>query len=496
MQINSILLWIVSLEHIYLLIWSGFVIAILLSHKQPTSTMSWLFIITIMPIFGMALYLFLGINWRQRAFINSHKTTSKKSVLYILNSNLVEYEATNFFNLRNNKNDYIKEFSNHSNKEIINLIYDLNKTLPNLNQSCEIYHNGKNAFSVLIKDLENAKETIFMQYFIWRSDALGKEIKNLLIQKANEGIKIKLLFDGAGSFFTISRKYKRALEDAGVEFLYFLNIKNSLLKLNYRNHRKMTIIDGKILHSGGMNLGLEYITGGKKFQSWKDTNFRIVGDMAIYYLAVFATDWLNSNGKFDFSYFDKIIKKDPPFKNGILMQAVYSGPDSKYPAIKFLYTKFITNAKKEILIQTPYFTPNHSIIQQLKIASLSSVKVKILTVGKPDKLIPYWVGQTYIEELLASNVEIYRYKKGFLHSKFMLYDDEISTIGTCNFDSRSFNINYEINTVFYDKKINANLKAQFYKDLKNSVKITPKLYKKNFLVRLRNSFFRLVAPIL
>ncbi|NLK67464.1 MAG: cardiolipin synthase [Campylobacteraceae bacterium] len=502
MNINNILLWIVSVEHIYLLIWSIALLSVLLSKKNPTSTASWILTITIFPVFGLIAYLFLGINWRQRTFLNNLKNTKNNTVFKTLNSNLLKHNTASYFGLKNNSKQRVDEVLSKTNlspdaREVVSLLYNSEKTLPSLNESYEIYSDGKSAFDALLKDIMEAKETIFMEYFIWRSDALGVKIKDALVKKAKEGVKIKIIFDGVGSFFTISRRYKRELEKAGVEFFYFLNIKTSLLKLNYRNHRKMTIVDGRILHSGGMNLGLEYITGGRRFKSWRDTNFRIVGDMALYYLTVFATDWLNSGGKFNFDIFEELIKNRKILENGYLMQLSSSGPDSAYPSLKYLYTRFITNAKKEILIQSPYFIPNTSILQQLKIAALSGVKIKLMTTGVPDKRIPYWVADTFIEELLIAGIEVYRYETGFFHAKAMCYDDEICTIGTCNFDSRSFDIHYEINTVFYDKRIASEFKEQFSKDLENCRKLTLEKYQnQGIFYKVRNSIFRLISPLL
>ena len=179
------------------------------------------------------------------------------------------------------------------------------------------------------------------------------------------------------------------------------------------------------------------------------------------------------------------------------MQLSSSGPDSAYPSLKYLYTRFITNAKKEILIQSPYFIPNTSILQQLKIAALSGVKIKLMTTGVPDKRIPYWVADTFIEELLIAGIEVYRYETGFFHAKAMCYDDEICTIGTCNFDSRSFDIHYEINTVFYDKRIASEFKEQFSKDLENCRKLTLEKYQnQGIFYKVRNSIFRLISPLL
>ena len=299
---------------------------------------------------------------------------------------------------------------------------------------------------------------------------------------------------------TISGKYRKELAEVGVEFRYFLDIKYTILKSNYRNHRKMTIIDNKILHTGGMNLGEEYITGGKRFETWRDTNIRITGEQIIDYLVIFFTDWLNSGGKQDFEKeeIENIIKENKiENTETYLMQVSSSGPDTVWTSLKYMYSKMISIAEKEVLIQSPYFIPDTSLMSQLQIASLSGVKIKLMITGVPDKKIPYWIAETYFEELLKAGVKIYRYKAGFMHCKNIVTDGKISTMGTCNFDMRSFEINYEINSVFYNEEISRNIRDQFYEDLKKCEQIKEKNLKKTvFWRKIRNSLFKVISPIM
>ena len=380
------------------------------------------------------------------------------------------------------------------------MLTESEKTYLTANKSYEMYYNGKEAFTAIIRDIKNAEKSILMEYFIWRSDELGEQIKNLLIEKAKQGVEVKLMFDGLGSMGTISKKYRKELSDVGVEFRYFLDIKFSLLKSNYRNHRKMTIVDYKILHTGGMNLGEEYITGGKKYESWRDTNVRIEGEVVNQYLTIFFADWLNSGGEIE-SMREKINEivegNRVEDRNSYLMQVSSSGPDTIWTSLKFLYSKMISAAKKEVLIQSPYFVPDAGIISQLKIAALSGVKIKMMMTGVPDKKIPYWIAETYFEELLLAGVEIYRYKKGFLHCKNIIVDEKFCTMGTCNFDMRSFEINYEVNTVYYNSEISRDMKKQFLKDLEYCEKIEEeKFIKLSFRKKLRNSIFKVFSPIM
>ncbi len=497
------LMWLMSIEHIHLVIYIFCLIAILVSDKPSSAMVSWIFAITVFPVIGIVLYLLFGINWRKNRAISNRE---KQEGRWFRVRNFLKYDPVDFFLDERflEKSSYRsidKENISDSEIEIVKLLATAEKTTITRNKSYEIYYSGKEAFDSIIKDISEAKESILMEYFIWRSDKLGQQIKDLLVKKAKEGVKIRLLFDGLGSFRAISKKYRRELLKAGIEFRYFLDIKFALSKLNYRNHRKMTIIDSKILHTGGMNLGEEYITGGSRFNEWRDTNFRVEGELVIQYLTIFITDWLNSGGKNDFETIklDEIVEKNivKDDEKYYLMQVSSSGPDTEWTSLKYLYSKLISSAKREVLIQSPYFVPDSALVNQLTIMALAGIKIKIIMTGVPDKKIPYWIAETYFEELTNAGIEIFRYKAGFLHCKNIVVDGEFSTIGTCNFDMRSLEINYEINSVFYNREISQNVRNQFFKDLEKCEKVEKKqIEKKAFWKRIRNSLFKLVSPIM
>ncbi len=507
-NLESLLIWVVSIEHVHLAIYIAFLIAILVSERSPETIVAWIFTITVFPVLGFILYLVFGINWRKNR-IDSLQNGERAGIfnkLPSLRENFLKYDPSQIFHTfkvnSNELENLMKDMKISENeKEIVKLLYNAEGTYLTNNSSYKMFYEGKEAFDSIIEDLEKAEESIYMEYFIWRSDKLGEKIKEVLVKKAEEGIKIKLLFDGVGSFGTISEKYRKELAKVGVEFRYFLDIKFALSKLNYRNHRKMTIIDNRILHTGGMNLGEEYITGGNRFKSWRDTNIRIEGKLVLHYLAIFITDWLNSGGKpdFDSESVEKILTEheEKSDKSSYLMQVSSSGPDTIWTTLKYTYSKMISLAKREILIQSPYFIPDTSLISQLKIAALSGVKIKLMIAGVPDKKIPYWIAETYFGELLLAGVEIYRYKAGFIHCKDIVIDGELSTMGTCNFDMRSLEINYEINTIFYNREISQSLREQFYKDLEYCEEIKEENLKKTvFWRKLRNSLFKVISPIM
>lgn len=499
-DLDTVLFWILSIEHIYFLFYIICLIGILLSGKSSEGIVSWIFTITVFPIIGIIIYLLFGINWRKKK-IESINKGKKYPAREFLKYDTAEFFLSEKIQSFGKINQNIPDEFNNKEIKISNMLIDSENSYITKNKSYKMFYDGKNAFTSIINDLRNAKHSILMEYFIWRSDELGDQIKNILIEKAKEGLEIKLIFDGLGSMGKISKTYRKELSKYGIEFKYFLDIKFFLSKFNYRNHRKMTIIDYSIVHTGGMNLGEEYITGGKRFDSWRDTNIRIEGEIVNQYLTVFFTDWLNSGGNGNFLYkkIEDIILKNKVSddSNKYFMQISSSGADTIWTSLKFLYSNMISTANKEILIQSPYFVPDSALINVLKVAALSNVKIKIMMTGVPDKKIPYWIAESYFNELILSGVEIYRYKKGFLHCKNIIIDEEISSMGTCNFDMRSFEINYEVNTVFYSKEISKNLKKQFNKDLEYCEQINfDYVAHQSLRKKLRNSFFKIFSPIM
>ncbi len=483
------------LRNIYILMTIISILGILLSDKNSSAVTSWILTIIVFPMIGPLLYFTIGIDWRKRKRIASMQKNHKNIIVNMLNNNLVKYDLTKYLG----ENEDINSFHNIEINENINEKYlPISKMINSSdnievtnNESFKLYHHGKEAFEALLDDLRLATKTIDMEFFIWKSDNIGNIIKNILIDKAKQGVKIRLIFDGVGSFMTISKEYKEELTTYGIEFKYFLDLRWNLNKFNYRNHRKIAIIDHKVLHTGGMNIGDEYINGGK-FKYWRDNSIRIVGEQVYYYLGAFIADWMNSGGKYDIENI-KINKYQPNY----CMQMTLSGPDSLWPSIKNTFNMMISLAKKDILIQSPYFIPDEVMLETLEIAALSGTNVKIMLTGIPDKKIPYWVAETYFERLLLSGVEIYRYKKGFMHNKNIIVDDEVSMLGTCNFDSRSFDVNYEINTIFYSTEISKNMSKQFYLDLEECEKITIEyIENKSIFTRMKNSVLRLFSPLL
>ncbi len=463
------------------------IVAIILANKESDASIAWILVILIFPIIGIALYILIGLDWRKyklvpripEEYFQDHYRAIIEYQKETINSSEISDDAMN---------DVVKNMNLLLNSSMVPLTID---------NSVNLYFSGSDHFPDLLRDLENAEESIHMEYFIWRSDSLGEKIKEILINKVRQGVAVRLIFDGLGSFGRISFKYRRELRESGIQFSYFLDLNRFIarLKINYSNHKKIVVIDGKIAYTGGMNIGEEYITGGKKFSRWRDTHIRMTGSSVGLLQTIFMADWYNcqketlpDSGIFKFQERRQMNKP---------VQIAVSGPDSKWDSLELLYFNMINNASHEILIQSPYFIPDQAILKAMESAALSGVNVQFMMAGIPDKRIPWWSAFTYFQPLLESGVKIFHYEEGFLHSKMLVMDDQVSTVGSCNMDVRSFRLNYEVNAVFYDEQLTLQLKEQFYRDRESCREITIEHLKGISLpARFRNSFCRIFSPLL
>ena len=460
---------------------------IILDNRSPQSSMAWILLIIFLPIIGLVSFILFGINWKKTKLTKQRPDTMFAETLDTILKNQ-KYFLNGIIASDENENDKYK---------LMNLLLNSNSSVLTIKNNCKIYITGENFFEDLLKELKNAKSSIHMEFFIWTSDALGKEIKNILIQKAKEVVEVRLIFDGVGSFARISYKYRSELKRAGIQYKYYLDLVApiSIIKINYSNHRKIVIIDGEIAYTGGMNVCSEYITGGKRFKSWRDTQIKLTGDSVRLIQAVFLVDWYNS--KNDLLLDDKYFPKSSDNLSEMHVQIAVSGADSEWDSIQQMYFAMITNASKEIYIQTPYFIPDQSIMTALETAALSGISVNILMTGIPDKKIPFWTAHTYFKPLLKAGANIFLYKKGFMHSKIVVVDGSMVSIGSCNFDIRSLYINFELNAIIYDSNIACEMIENFYNDLKFSETVS-KDYLDNIgiLRSFRNSVMRIFSPIM
>jgi cardiolipin synthase A/B len=387
-----------------------------------------------------------------------------------------------------------------SNRELASML--LKETLSPLtaNNSVKILVNGENKFPEVIRALKEAKNHIHMEYYIYEDDEIGRKIEQVLIEKAKEGIDVRFIYDDFGSR-SIRRTLAYRLNENGVKAFPFLRIYFIALanRINYRNHRKIIVIDGQTAFVGGINVDDRYINNeNNKKTYWRDTHLRIDGPGVQYLQYLFLCDWNFCSG----SKLHPDIQFFPPENNlqtrdNKVVQIAASGPDSGAPAILFSILQAIGLATKEILITTPYLIPGESLVDALIIASLGGVSVKLLVPGNSDSLLVNAAARSYYGDLLKRGVEIYQYTKGFVHAKTMVTDGQIAMVGTANMDSRSFDLNFEVNAIVYDSGIAGQLRDIFYEDIKNAEKIDEKAWRKRPIYK---QFFektaKLVSPLL
>ena len=363
--------------------------------------------------------------------------------------------------------------------------------------SIDIFTDGKEKFRSLFKDIEEAKETIHLQYYIFKKDGLGNKLIELLTDKAKQGVKVRILYDDLGSR-GLRIKHFRDLIAVGGEVEAFFPSRLPIInyRINYRNHRKLVIIDGKIGYIGGFNVGDEYLGKNKKFGYWRDTHLRIIGSSVHAIQTRFILDWNQASHRNDIAYSPGLFPKTES-KGDISLQIVSSGPDSEWEHIKYGYIKMISYARESIFIQTPYFIPDASLLDALRIASLTGKDVRIMIPNKPDHPFVYWATYFYVGEMLNAGARVYIYDNGFIHAKTIIVDGKLASVGTANIDVRSFKLNFEVNAFLYDEGISTSLTDSFYKDMDVSRELTLEAYQQRSLkIRFKESISRLLSPIL
>ena len=465
-------------------IFLAFVI-IFLSRKNPSTTWAWVLVLMFIPVLGFFLYLFLGQDIRRIRIFTRKASEDEKKI------------KTHFQKLLNRESTDINHPALEKDLDLIRLHLNNSNSVFTQNNQIKILKNGQEKFVELLKALKSARHHIHMEYYIIRDDEIGREVRDLLTAKAQEGVEVRLLFDGMGCI-TLPKSYSKPILQAGGEVAVFFPpfLPHINVRVNYRNHRKITVIDGKTAFLGGLNLGDEYLGKSPKYGFWRDTHFMIKGNVVDFLQIAFFTDWeFASNTKLPLNkkYFPE---KEPIGNKGV--QIVSSGPDSQWNAIHQGYLKMIANAEKNIYIQTAYFVPDESLMESLKTAALSGVDVRIMIPGKRDHPFVHWASTSYLSELLESGVKAYIYDYNrFMHVKAVIVDGRVASVGSANFDLRSFIYNFEINAVLYDTETAAQLMRHFEEDMKYCIQLTSELYdKRSFMVRFKESVSRLISPLL
>ncbi len=459
-------------------------VQILLKKRQSQIIISWLLTIYFLPYAGILLYLLFGLDRNGTKIV---KTLPEDLILQ------------HFSEIHRAQSSFIAEGALETDGNVRrNLLLLLNggHSIITMGNEVVFHYSGADHFESLLNDIEAARHSIRMEYFIWRSDNLGRRLLDLLEAKVREGVEVQLLFDGVGCFFTLSRAYRKALKASNIEHRYFLDPRSVVRRrfVNYRNHRKIVVIDGRIGYTGGMNVGDEYITGGRRFTTWRDTHMRMTGHCVSVMEAVFFADWSNSGGAVTETLeVPEVLHVEP----GVPVQIVCSGPDSRWDILRKLYITLLTGARRRVFIQSPYFVPDESVLSAMETAALGGVDVRLMIAGVPDKRVPFWVAENYFPSLLEAGVRIFRYTAGFLHAKTISADGEIAAVGSCNLDVRSLQIDYEMDAVLYDASLVSELDERFTFDCTSCTEITAEFFRGvSFPLRLRNALCKIIVPLL
>lgn len=456
--------------------------------EEPQSTLMWIMIMMFIPGIGFILYLFLGHDYRKSKMFDTKLKEDelidiavKKQEDFVSGSEIPETYSG---------------LEDHY--DLINLNLQSDQAIFTADNSVDVYYWGDEKFEALLEDLRNAKKSIEMQYYIFKADGIGTQILDILEDRARNGVKVRLLIDGVGGR-TLKSSDLQGLKDAGGQVASFFSGLFGFIniRLNYRNHRKITVIDDSIGYIGGFNVGDDYLGKYEKHGPWRDTHIRIVGSSVSGLKLRFIKDWTHATDNHDLDMSQENIDYRGSYDGQVGIQIVTSGPDTELENIKNAICKMITEAQDEIIIQTPYFIPDDTIMDLLSIQITSGVKVKIMIPGNPDHPFVFPAGIFYLGKLAKIGAKIYLYDYGFIHSKNIIVDDKLSTVGSANMDNRSFRLNFESNAIIYDKEINESLRQQFYIDAERSHIMTYDDYLNRPLsLKVKEIISKFLSPIL
>ncbi len=482
--------WLIAIELIYVLLIVTVCIRIIWDTRSVSKTLAYLLLVVFIPGLGVIFYFSFGINYRKRKIYNKKLKIDKhfqKNLEQRLTENNQKILTANRPSIKKNR----KLIQLLSNQKI-----ERSYVLPN--SSVKLLNNGENFFPLLFDEIRKAKKHIHIEFYIYEDDSIGNQLKDLLIQKANEGVEVRFIYDDFGSK-SIRKTIARELQQNGVQAFPFHKIRLIYLanRMNYRNHRKIVIIDGKTSFIGGINVCDKYINKAPNDLYWRDTHLMIKGYSSFTLQRVFLSDWNfcsdeNLTVNSDYFPFEEIEETQNYYA-----QIVSSGPDSDLPNILYSIIQAVNSAQKEVLLTTPYYIPDTSLQEALIIASLSGIDIKLLVPKNGDSKIVNIATQSFFDDLLKAGVKIYLYEKGFIHAKTFVVDGKLASVGTANLDMRSFDLNFEVSALIYDKQIAKEVRDSFYTDLQDSIQVNPERWKNRHKInQISEKIVRLISPFM
>lgn len=487
--------WLLLLEVVYVLALIFTIVRIIYDTEVPAKTMGYLLVVVLVPILGMAIYYAIGTNLRKRKLYRKKLIGDgplRRQLIQDARKNTeAEIAASPFL---------------QASSKLIRLMQDQNLSPLTTNNEVDILVNGEHKFPLVLEAMKAAKDHIHVEYYRFEDDALGREFAAVLLAKAKAGLTVRLIYDDFGSR-SIRRRMARELRKAGVQVAPYYAIKYMAIasRINYRNHRKIIVIDGNCGFVGGINVSTDYVNdrkyhSGKAPLFWRDTHLMLRGAAVTHLQYIFLNDW-------NFCAMKKVSLQEAraryfplpgkPKSEHKAVQITASGPDSDSPAILYSILQAIDLAQRRILITTPYFIPGESLMDNLCIASGAGIEVQLLVPLHGDSVVVNRAAESYYEQLLKAGVRIFRYSKGFMHAKTMVVDEAISIVGTANLDIRSFDLNFEVNAIIYDKDIAVKLADTITIDMQDATELTLKEWEgRSKLTRFSENLARMLSPIL
>lgn len=472
---NQLILILLIVSYVYMILSS--ISVLLLENRNPVKSLSWILVLVFLPLIGIILYLIIGQNYRKQKII-SRKSLRNQSANPSITIDLQNSDTSSIY-------------KNHL--RLIRLLHKNNEAAGYPDNKIDIYADGVSTFEAMFEAIESAENHIHIEFFIFEDDRISNKMRELLVKKAVQGVRVRMIYDYFGSF-VLSRKYLKSLKDAGAYVRPFLPVRLRLRrsKINFRNHRKILVIDGKIGFTGGLNVADRYFYGNR-LGKWRDTFVRFEGSVVHALQMQFLADW----------YFveRKLINASKyypvPDKFGQnLIQFVSSGPDTDWESIMQGISSAIMSAQKYIFIHTPYFVPNDVILNNIQMAAMSGIDIRLMIPRKSDSRLSDACTSSYLGEIIEAGVKVYQFQEGFLHSKAIVIDDFISIVGSANLDERSFNQNFEANAFIYDSKTALTLKELFLEDMQNCKEITFENWNgRTRRQKLKESIARLFSPL-
>lgn len=466
---------------LYVAVIVGIMLTVLMDNRQPAKTIAWVLVLLFVPVVGIVLYIFFGQNTRKMKLISGRSLDqlSKRSMLEFVeqrNLRMPEYFSS-----------LVRLFTNQS------------LSLPFKDNAVEFYTDGYQFFPALLQAIKGANNHIHLDTYIFADDPLGRLVSDALIAKAREGVEVRMIYDDVGCWRVPERFFDR-MRQAGVKVRSFMPVRFPAFtsKVNYRNHRKVCVIDGTQGFIGGMNIALRYVKGlhGGTLP-WRDTHMRLRGSVVYALQRAFLVDWY---------FVDRTLINDhryyPPMpwhiSNDSLAQVVTSSPIAQWPDIMQGYVRILLEAKRYVYMETPYFLPTEPVLFAMRTAALAGVDVRLLIPRRSDAWLIQLASMSYVTETLEAGVKVRLYEKGFNHSKLLVADDQISTCGSTNIDFRSFENNFEANVFFYDRQTALRIKDIYMRDEDCSINFSEarELHHRPYMHRFVESLLRLLSPLL